>query len=104
MNNVIYLTGGITKFSAKEIFRKILKVSHFSLRFSLNEECDKIKTSDRVSPEFSYSYRIPPVFEDLSPKSLTKPYENVSFQHCFCLAKMLNEVADLSYFTKVFPF
>ena len=55
-------TRGTIKFSAKEIFRKILKVSHFSLRFSLNEKCDKIKTSHRVSPEFSYSYRISLVF------------------------------------------
>jgi len=31
-------TGGITKFSAKEDFRKILKVSHFSLGFSLNKK------------------------------------------------------------------
>jgi len=77
MNNIIYLTGGITKFSAKKIFRKILKVSHFSLRFSLNEKCDQIKTSHSVSPEF----------EDLSPKSLTKPYENVSFGIVFAWRK-----------------
>jgi len=56
------LTGGITKFSAKENFRKILKVSHFSLGFSLDEKCDKIKTSHRVSAEFSYSYRVSLVF------------------------------------------
>ena len=35
-------TGGITQFSAKENFRKILKVSHFSLEFSLDEKCNKI--------------------------------------------------------------
>jgi len=58
--HIIYpsLTGGITKFLAKENFRKILKVSHFSLGFSLDEKCNKIKTSQRVSPEFSYSYRV----------------------------------------------
>jgi len=56
------LTGGITKFSAQEIFRKISKVSLFSLGFSLDEKCDKIKTSHRVSPEFSYSYRVSLVF------------------------------------------
>jgi len=56
------LTGGITKFSAEEIFRKILKASHFSLGFSLGEKCEKIKTSHRVSPEFSYSYRVSLVF------------------------------------------
>jgi len=55
-------TGSITKFSAKEIFGKILKVSHFSLGFSLDEKCDKIKTSHRVSPEVSYSYRVSLVF------------------------------------------
>jgi len=55
-------TGGITKFSAKENFRKILKVCHFSLEFSCNEKYDKIQTSHTVSPEFSYSYRISLVF------------------------------------------
>jgi len=49
---------------AKQSFqlRKILKVSHFSLGFSLDEKCDKIKTSHRVLPEFSYSYRVSLVF------------------------------------------
>jgi len=51
-------TGGIRKFSAKDNFRKILKVSHVSLGFSLDEKCDKIKTSHRVLPEFSYFYRV----------------------------------------------
>ena len=51
-------TGGITKFLAKENFRKILKASHFALGFSLDETCDEIKTSHRVSLEFSYSYRV----------------------------------------------
>jgi len=41
-------------FSAKENFRKILKVSHFSSGFSLDEKCDEINTFHRVSPEFSY--------------------------------------------------
>jgi len=31
-------TGGIEKFSAKENFREILKVSHFYLRFSSNQK------------------------------------------------------------------
>jgi len=55
-------TGGITKFSAKENFRNFFKVSHFSLVFSLDETCDKIETSQRVSPEFSYLYRVSLVF------------------------------------------
>jgi len=45
-------TGGITKFSAQENFRKILEVSHFSLGFSLDEKFDKIKTSHRFFLEF----------------------------------------------------
>jgi len=70
-------TGGVTKFSAKENFRKILKVSHFSLGFSLDEKCDKVETSNGVSAVFSYSYRVSLVFQDLGSKSLTNPYENV---------------------------
>jgi len=65
-------TGGIAKFSAQEIFRKILKVSHFSLGFSLDEKCDKIKTSHRFSPEFSYSYRVSLVFSGSVSKSSNK--------------------------------
>jgi len=38
-----YYTGGITKFSAKENFRKILKVSHFYLAFSPDENHDEIE-------------------------------------------------------------
>jgi len=52
------ITGGKTEFSAKANLRKILKVNHFSLGFSLDEKCDKIKASHRVSPEFSYFYRV----------------------------------------------
>jgi len=65
-------TGSITKFSAKENFRKILKVSHFSLRFSLDEKCDKIKTSYRVSPEFTYVYRVSLVFSRSESKISNK--------------------------------
>ena len=65
-------TGGITKFSAKEILRKILKVSHFSLRYSLDEKCNKINTSQRVSPEFSYSYRVSLVFSRSESKISNK--------------------------------
>ena len=60
--NILTYTGGITKFSAKENFRKILKVSHLSLGFSLDENCNKISTSHRVLPEFTYSYRVSLVF------------------------------------------
>jgi len=70
-------TGGITKFSAKENFRKILKVSHFPLGFSLAEKYDKIKTSHRVSSESSHPIGFHQYFQDVSPKSLTKLYENV---------------------------
>ena len=70
-------TGDIAKFSAKEIFRKILKVSHFSLECSLDEKCDKIKTSHRISLAVSYTYRVSLVFQNLGPKSLTKPYKKV---------------------------
>ena len=50
-------TGGIEKFSSKENFRKILKVSHFYLGFSWNENYNNIKHSHEVSSEFSGSYR-----------------------------------------------
>ena len=68
-----FCTGGITKFLAKENFRKILKVSHFSLGFSLDEKCDEIKTSHRVSLEFSYSYRVSLVFSRSGSKISNKP-------------------------------
>ena len=42
-------TGGIEKFSAKENFGKILKVSHFNLGFSSNKNHNEIKHSQRVS-------------------------------------------------------
>jgi len=42
-------TGGIERFSAKENFQKILKVSHFYLGFSANKNNDEIKHSQRVS-------------------------------------------------------
>jgi len=70
-------TRGVTKFSAKENFRKFLEVSHFSLGFSLDEKCDKIKTSHRVSPEVSYSYRVSLVLSKSGFKVLTTPYETV---------------------------
>jgi len=34
-------TGGIPKFSANKSFKKILKVRHFALGFSLDENYDK---------------------------------------------------------------
>jgi len=42
-------TGGIERFSAQECFGKILKVSHFNLRFSLDINNNQIKPSQRVS-------------------------------------------------------
>ena len=52
----VQLTGGLTKFSTEENFRKkILKVSHFSLGFSLDEKFDKIRISRGVSLMFSRS-------------------------------------------------
>jgi len=86
-----FYTGGIIKFSAKESFRKILKVSHFSLALSLYEKWDKFKTSHRVSPGFSYSYRTSLVFSrsgfEISNKTL---WECIS-HYWFCLVKILNE-------------
>jgi len=46
-------TGGIERFSAREIFEKILKVSHFYLGFSLHKNNNQIKHIQRVSLEFS---------------------------------------------------
>jgi len=60
----VTFTGGIEKFSAKENFGKILKVSHFYLGFSWNEGHNKIKHSYQVSSEFSESYRISLVFSN----------------------------------------
>ena len=48
-------TGGIERFSAQEIFGKILKVSHFYLGFSPDQKNNWIKHSQRVSLEFSES-------------------------------------------------
>ena len=47
-------TGGIERFSAKENFRKILKVSHFDLGSSPNKNNNKIKYSQWVSLNFLY--------------------------------------------------
>jgi len=46
-------TGGIERFSASEIFRKILKVSHFYLGFSPHKNFSQMKHIQRVSLEFS---------------------------------------------------
>jgi len=46
-------SGGIEKFSAKEHFGKILKVSHFHLGFSPDKSNNQIQHSQRVSSEFS---------------------------------------------------
>jgi len=50
-----HYTGGIKRFSAKEIFGKILKVSHIYLGFSPDKNNNQIKHSQRVSLEFSES-------------------------------------------------
>jgi len=50
-------TGGIERFSAQETFRKILKVSHFYLAFSLDENYDEIEHSHSILSEFPDSYR-----------------------------------------------
>ena len=50
-------TGGITKFSATENLRKILKVSHFYLAFSLDEDHDEIEHYHSILSEFSESFR-----------------------------------------------
>ena len=57
MNIVHLLTGGITKFSAEENFRKILKVSHFYSAFSLDENHDEIEHYPSILSEFSESFR-----------------------------------------------
>jgi len=69
-------TRDIEKFSAKENFRKILKVSHFYLVFLWNENNDKMNQSHIVFSEFSGSYRIYS-FYSLGPKISMKPCENV---------------------------
>ena len=51
------ITGGITKFSAKENFRKILKVSHFYLAFSLDENHEETEHYHSILSEFSVSFR-----------------------------------------------
>ena len=53
----IAITGGITKFSAKENFRNILKVSHFYLAFSLDENHDEIEHYHSILSEFLLSFR-----------------------------------------------
>jgi len=45
--------GGIKRFSCKENFGKILKVSHFSLGFSSNKNNNEIKHFQRVLLDFS---------------------------------------------------
>jgi len=45
-------TGGMEKFSAKQNFRKTLKVSHFCLGFFPNENNNEIKHSQRVLLNF----------------------------------------------------
>ena len=45
-------TGDIKRFSAKENFRKILKLGHFYLVFSSNKIHNEIKHSQRVSLVF----------------------------------------------------
>jgi len=67
-------TGGIERFSTMENFRKILKVSHFYLEFSWNENHNKIKYSHQVSSKFSGPYRVPLEFQGLCPK---KPNETL---------------------------
>ena len=56
-------TRGIEKFSVKEYFLKILKVSYFHLRSSLNKTIWKLN----ILIEFYQS------FQGLSPKTLVKP-------------------------------
>jgi len=46
-------TGGVKRFSCKENFGKILKISHFSLGFSLNKNNNEIKHLQRVLLDFS---------------------------------------------------
>jgi len=50
-------TEGIERFSANENFGKILKVSHFYLGFSPNENHDEIKYSHSILSQFLDSYR-----------------------------------------------
>jgi len=52
------VTGGIERFSVNENFGKILKVSHFHLGFSLDENHDEIKYSHTILSEFLDSYRV----------------------------------------------
>jgi len=51
------VTGGITKFPVKENFRKILKVSHFYLAFSQDENHDEIEHYHSILSDFSVSFR-----------------------------------------------
>ena len=50
-------TGGIERFLAKENSGKILKVSHFHLEFSLDENYDEIEHSQPILSEFPDSFR-----------------------------------------------
>ena len=54
-SGIAALTGGIKRFSAKENFEKILKVSHLYLGFSPDKNIKQIKHVQRVSLEFSES-------------------------------------------------
>jgi len=49
---ILFYTGGIKKFLAKENFQKILKVSHFYLGFLVTQNNNEIKHSQRVSLDF----------------------------------------------------
>jgi len=78
-------TRGIERFSAKEIFEKILKVSHFHLGFSPAQINNQIKHSQRVSLEFSESGL------GKFDETFIKCYENIQFDHGFCPVKILNQ-------------
>jgi len=53
----VHTTGGITRFSARENFRKILKVGHFYLAFSQDENHDEIEQYHSILSEFLVSFR-----------------------------------------------
>jgi len=69
------VTEGTESFSVQENFRKILKVSHFYLGFSLNKNNNEIKQSQRVSLDF-LDPDLDETFKDISLKTLMKLYEN----------------------------
>jgi len=98
----IFFTGDITKFSTKENFRRILKVSNFSLGFSLDEKCDKIQTSHNVSTEFSYCYRVSLVFSGSRSKISNKTLRECIISYRFYLVKILTESGWLVRFYQSF--